>query len=43
MPHPGFPTDISTMMLLLSMIKRDSEVEETVLKIRFIMFPNLID
>lgn len=40
MPHPGFPTDMQAqMMLLLSMIKGHSEVEETVFENRFMHVP----
>lgn len=40
MPHPGFPTDMQAqMMLLLSMIKGYSEVEETVFENRFMHVP----
>ena len=36
MPHPGFPTDIQAQtMLLLSLIKGRSEIEETVFENRF--------
>lgn len=36
MPHPGFPTDMQAqMMLLLTMIKGSSTVEETVFENRF--------
>ncbi len=36
MPHPGFPTDMQAqMMLLLSLIKGQSTVEETVFENRF--------
>lgn len=36
MPHPGFPTDIQAQtMLLLSLIKGKSEIEETVFENRF--------
>lgn len=36
MPHPGFPTDMQAqMMLLLSLIKGHSEIEETVFENRF--------
>ena len=40
MPHPGFPTDMQAQtMLLLSMIKGHSEVEETVFENRFMHVP----
>ncbi|WP_156286576.1 UDP-N-acetylglucosamine 1-carboxyvinyltransferase [Oceanivirga salmonicida] len=36
MPHPGFPTDMQAqMMLLLSLVKGSSQVEETVFENRF--------
>lgn len=36
MPHPGFPTDMqSQMMLLLSLVKGESSIEETVFENRF--------
>ncbi|CAM3096137.1 UDP-N-acetylglucosamine 1-carboxyvinyltransferase [Streptobacillus felis] len=42
MPHPGFPTDMQAqMMLLLSLIKGHSEVEETVFENRFMHVPEL--
>ena len=40
MPHPGFPTDMQAQtMLLLSMVKGHSEVEETVFENRFMHVP----
>ncbi|WP_156299252.1 UDP-N-acetylglucosamine 1-carboxyvinyltransferase [Streptobacillus canis] len=42
MPHPGFPTDMQAqMMLLLSLVKGHSEVEETVFENRFMHVPEL--
>lgn len=36
MPHPGFPTDMQAQMtLLLSLVKGDSSIEETVFENRF--------
>lgn len=40
MPHPGFPTDMQAqMMLLLSLVKGNSTIEETVFENRFMHIP----
>lgn len=40
MPHPGFPTDMQAqMMLLLSLVNGNSEIEETVFENRFMHVP----
>ena len=42
MPHPGFPTDVQPhMMVLLSMLKGNSIIEETLFKNRFMQVPEL--